>query len=55
MTIGTDALATSSAAVIALVGTLSTYIFALLAVTLGLAIGLWFLYKAFGKAKGAVR
>jgi len=55
MTIDTGALSTSTDAVIALVGTLGVKIFLVLAVTLGLGVGLWFLYKVVGKAKGAVK
>lgn len=55
MTIDTGALSTSTDAVIALVGTLGVKIFLVLAATLGLGIGLWFLYKIVRKAKGAVR
>jgi len=55
MTIDTDALATSTTAVIALVGTLGVKIFLVLAATIGLGIGLWFLYKVVRKAKGAVK
>jgi len=55
MTIDTDAIGTSTDAVIALVGVLGTKIFLVLAVTLGLGVGLWFLYKIVRKAKGAVK
>jgi len=55
MTIDTTALATSSDAVIDLVGSLGGYAFALFAVTIGLSVGLWFLNKAVRKAKGAVK
>jgi len=55
MTIDTGALSTSTDAVIALVGTLSVKIFLVLAVTIGLGVGLWFLYKVVRKAKGAVK
>jgi len=55
MTIDTGALSTSTDAVIALVGTLGVKIFLVLAATLGLGIGLWFLYKVVRKAKGAVK
>lgn len=55
MTISTGALASSSDAVIALVSSLGGYAFALLAVTIGLGVGLWFLGKAVKKAKGAVK
>lgn len=55
MTIDTGALGTSTDAVIALVGVLGVKIFLVLAATLGLSVGLWFLYKVFRKAKGAVK
>jgi len=55
MTIDTGALGTSTDAIVSLVGTLGTKIFTILGVVMGLGIGLWFLYKAFGKAKGAVK
>jgi len=55
MTIDTDALATSTAAVIALAGTLSVKIFLLLGTILGIGVGLWFLYKALAKAKGQIK
>jgi len=55
VTISTDALATSTDAVIALVAVLATKIFLVLAATLGLGVGLWFLYKVIRKAKGAVK
>lgn len=55
MTIDTGPLSTSTDAVIALVGTLGVKIFLVLAVTLGLGVGLWFLYKILRKAKGSVK
>jgi len=55
MTIDTGALSTSTDAIIALTGTLGVKIFLVLGVVLGLGVGLWFLYKALGKAKGAVK
>jgi len=55
VTIDTGALGTSTDSVIALVGVLGTKIFLVLAVTIGLGVGLWFLYKVIRKAKGAVK
>jgi len=55
MTISTTALASSSDAVISLVGSLGTYAFGVLAVTIGLGVGIWFLRNTVKKAKGAAK
>jgi len=55
MTIDTGALSTSTDAVISLVGTLGTKVFLVLAVTIGLGVGIWFLNKMVKKGKGAIK
>jgi len=52
MTIDTGALSTSTDAIVALTGVLGVKIFVVLAVTMGLGVGIWFLSKTFRKAKG---
>jgi len=54
MIIETNTLSEATTAMIALTASLGVKIFAVLAVTIGLGVGLWFLYKTVQKAKESI-